>query len=182
MIDCSSTETGAIRDVFEDSVQVLLCHWHIWRAWDSKLKAVTLKCLYGFQTVKLSSCDMKKKKLACAFDKDAATSMAQRSEEEDDMYDYKPFTDDYIWYEAKLKNDHLFRCNCPDGSKLCKHIFLVNRVTNVPYTLRSDVVVETDTTGLNHEELVVTGINFADTTNNSTSDNDLCQELADSID
>ncbi|CEG72415.1 hypothetical protein RMATCC62417_07977 [Rhizopus microsporus] len=108
--------------------------------------------------------------------------MVQCSEEDDDMYDYKPFTDDYIWYEVKLKNGHLFCCNCPDGSKLCKHIFLVNRVTNVPYTLRSDVVVETDTTGLNHEELAVTGINFADTANNSTSDNDICQELADSID
>ncbi|CEI93863.1 hypothetical protein RMCBS344292_08089 [Rhizopus microsporus] len=40
MIDCSSAETAAIRDAFEGSVQILLCHWHIWRAWDSKLKAV----------------------------------------------------------------------------------------------------------------------------------------------
>ncbi|CEG68493.1 hypothetical protein RMATCC62417_04743 [Rhizopus microsporus] len=105
----------------------------------------------------------------------------QRSEDDDDIYDCKPFTDNYIWHEIELKNGHLFRCNCPDDSKLCKHIFLVNRVTDVPYTLHSDVVVEADTTGLNHDELAVTGINFADTTNSSTSDNDICQELADSI-
>ncbi|CEI92687.1 hypothetical protein RMCBS344292_06940 [Rhizopus microsporus] len=136
----------------------------------------TLKCLYGFQTVKLSPSDMKKKGLAYAFDEDTATSMVQRSEDDDDdMYDCKSFTDDYIWYEVEMKNGHLFRCNCPEDSKLCKHIFLVNRVADVPYTLRSDIVVEADTTGLNHEELAVTAINFADTTNNSTSDNDICQ-------
>ncbi|CEG83866.1 hypothetical protein RMATCC62417_17733 [Rhizopus microsporus] len=43
MIDCSSAETAANRDVFEGSVQILLCHWHIWRAWDSKLKAVSIQ-------------------------------------------------------------------------------------------------------------------------------------------
>ncbi|CEG76618.1 hypothetical protein RMATCC62417_11490 [Rhizopus microsporus] len=255
MIDCSSAEIAAIRDVFEGSAQILLCHWHIWRAWDSKLKAVvkelkhthdsqskrkgiraclglmigpvlkknflvyspllklasktktwrpsasfhtnnliesyynqlktfylgrarhsrcdfliyalqetlmidyrqeTLKCLYGFQTVKLSPNDMKKKRLAYALDEDTATSMIQRSEDDDDTYDCKSFTDDYIWYEIELKNGHLFRCNCSDNSKLCKHIFLVNRVADVTYTLRSDIVVDADTTGLNHEELVVT--------------------------
>ncbi|CEI88591.1 hypothetical protein RMCBS344292_02974 [Rhizopus microsporus] len=301
MIDCSSAETAEIRDVFEDSVQILLCHWHIWHASDSKLKAVvkvpknthdsqskrkgiracldlmmgtrpeeeflsistsfetrfkdeeqflayfrtrwlakqelfckvwrpsasfhtnnliesyhnqlktfylgrarcshcdfliytlqetlmidyrqeTLKCLYGFQTVKLSPDDMKKKRLAYAFDEDTATSMVQRSEGDDDMYDCKSFTDDYTWYEIELKNGHLFRCNFPDDSKLCKDIFLVNRVADVPYTPRSDIVVDTDTTGLNHEELAVNGINFVDTINNSASDNDICQELTDSID
>ncbi|CAO3698179.1 unnamed protein product [Rhizopus microsporus] len=83
---------------------------------------------------------MKKKRLAYALDEDTATSMVQRSKDDNDI------------------------------------------VTYVPYTLRSDVVVEADTTGLNHEELAVTGISFADTINNSTSDNGICQELADSID
>ncbi|CEG74645.1 hypothetical protein RMATCC62417_09819 [Rhizopus microsporus] len=105
---------------------------------------------------------MKKKRLAYAFDEDTATSMVQRSEDDDNMYDCKSFTDDYIWYEVELRN--------------------VNRVTDIPYTLRSDIVVEADTIDLNYEELAVTGINFADTTNNSTSDNDICQGLADSID
>ncbi|PHZ09398.1 uncharacterized protein RHIMIDRAFT_262632, partial [Rhizopus microsporus ATCC 52813] len=108
--------------------------------------------------------------------------MVQRSEDDDDTYDCKSFTDDYIWYEIELKNGHLFRCNCPDNLKFCKHIFLVNRVADVPYTLRFDIVVDADTTGLIHEELAITGINFTDTTNDSTSDNDICQELAYSID
>ena len=55
-------------------------------------------------------------------------------------------------------------------------------MADVPYALHSDTVVEADTTGLNHEELAVNGINFTDTTNDSTFDNDICQELADSID
>ncbi|RCH92218.1 hypothetical protein CU097_011627 [Rhizopus azygosporus] len=110
---------------------------------------------------------MKKKRLAYAFDEDTATSMVQRSEDDDNMYDCKSFTDDYIWYEVELRNGHLSR---------------FNRVTDIPYTLRSDIVVEADTIDLNYEELAVTGINFADTTNNSTSDNDICQGLADSID
>ncbi|CEG83513.1 hypothetical protein RMATCC62417_17419 [Rhizopus microsporus] len=141
----------------------------------------TLKCSYGFQTVKLSPNDMKKRRLSYALDEDTATSMIQCSEDNNDTYDCKSFTDDYIWYEIELKNGHLFRYNCPDNSKLCKHIFLINIVADVPYTLRSDIVVDADTTGLSHEELVVTGINFTDI-NDSTSDNDICQELADSID
>ncbi|KAG1141339.1 hypothetical protein G6F36_015709 [Rhizopus arrhizus] len=38
MIDCSPTEIGAIRSVFGDAVQVLLCHWHIKRAWETHIK------------------------------------------------------------------------------------------------------------------------------------------------
>jgi hypothetical protein len=120
--------------------------------------------------------------LAYALDEDIATSMVQRSEEDDDTYDCKSFTDDYSWYEIELKNGHLSRCNYPGNSKPCKHIFLVNRAADVPYTLRSDIAIDADTTGLSHEEIAVTGINFTDTTNDSTSDNDICQELADSID
>ncbi|KAG1042622.1 hypothetical protein G6F43_011853 [Rhizopus delemar] len=38
IIDCSLTEIGAIRSVFGDAVQVLLCHWHIKRAWETHIK------------------------------------------------------------------------------------------------------------------------------------------------
>lgn len=38
MIDCSATEIGAIRSVFGDEVDILLCHWHVWRAWDKNMK------------------------------------------------------------------------------------------------------------------------------------------------
>ncbi|CEP17264.1 hypothetical protein [Parasitella parasitica] len=38
MIDCSPTEIGAIQNVFKNEVQVLLCHWHIKRAWETNIK------------------------------------------------------------------------------------------------------------------------------------------------
>lgn len=38
MIDCSATEIAAIREAFGDSVDILLCHWHIKRAWETHIK------------------------------------------------------------------------------------------------------------------------------------------------
>jgi hypothetical protein len=44
MIDCSATEIAAIRQVFGSDANILLCHWHIKRAWDDKLRTtVSLK-------------------------------------------------------------------------------------------------------------------------------------------
>lgn len=40
MIDCSPTEQMAIRQVFGNSVQILLCHWHIRKAWDDHIRKV----------------------------------------------------------------------------------------------------------------------------------------------
>lgn len=38
MIDCSVTEISAIKEVFPNNVNILLCHWHIKRAWESHIK------------------------------------------------------------------------------------------------------------------------------------------------
>ncbi|SAM02423.1 hypothetical protein [Absidia glauca] len=38
MIDCSAMEMGAIRNAFGGECAILLCHWHIKRAWDTNLK------------------------------------------------------------------------------------------------------------------------------------------------
>ncbi|SAL95413.1 hypothetical protein [Absidia glauca] len=38
MIDCSAAETAAIKEVFGSTVDILLCHWHIKRAWETHLK------------------------------------------------------------------------------------------------------------------------------------------------
>ena len=38
MIDCSPIEINAIWTVFQESVRIFLCHWHIKRAWDKKIK------------------------------------------------------------------------------------------------------------------------------------------------
>jgi hypothetical protein len=39
MIDCSAIEMRAIRDSFGQSVDILLCHWHIKRAWEKRIKS-----------------------------------------------------------------------------------------------------------------------------------------------
>ena len=36
MIDCSATEISALKEVFQNNVSILLCHWHIKRAWEKK--------------------------------------------------------------------------------------------------------------------------------------------------
>ena len=38
MIDCSQTKIAALREVFGESISILLCHWHIKRAWENQLK------------------------------------------------------------------------------------------------------------------------------------------------
>ncbi|OAD68279.1 hypothetical protein PHYBLDRAFT_173285 [Phycomyces blakesleeanus NRRL 1555(-)] len=38
MIDCSPIEIGALEEVFGGSVDTLLCHWHIKRAWEVNVK------------------------------------------------------------------------------------------------------------------------------------------------
>lgn len=40
MIDCSRAEISAIHEVFGPSFNVLLCHWHIKRAWEKHLKSL----------------------------------------------------------------------------------------------------------------------------------------------
>ncbi|KAG2215070.1 hypothetical protein INT45_014325 [Circinella minor] len=40
MIDCSVTEMDAILSMFGTKVQVLVCHWHIRRAWEKKVKEI----------------------------------------------------------------------------------------------------------------------------------------------
>lgn len=38
VIDCSTTEIEALRQAFSGQVDILLCHWHIKRAWEKHLK------------------------------------------------------------------------------------------------------------------------------------------------
>lgn len=55
MIDCSTTEIGAIREVFGGSADVLLCHWHIKRAWDTRIKKDVRPFNYALSLVSLTS-------------------------------------------------------------------------------------------------------------------------------
>ena len=71
------------------------------------------------------------------------------------------------------------------------HIFLVSRVTDIPFTLTSNLVVASTDDGLNDDTLAAVTIDLVDnsidtnTTNittNTSSDYDICLELQGSID
>jgi hypothetical protein len=42
-----------------------------------------------------------------------------------------------IYYDIEVRNGCFYKYSCPDSSKLCKHIFLANRIFQVPFTERS---------------------------------------------
>ncbi|OAD72705.1 hypothetical protein PHYBLDRAFT_146020 [Phycomyces blakesleeanus NRRL 1555(-)] len=46
IIDCSPVEIGALEKVFGQSVQVLLCYWHIKRAWEMHIKKDIKEAFY----------------------------------------------------------------------------------------------------------------------------------------
>lgn len=48
----------------------------------------------------------------------------------------KSFTENDKEYILKIENNRLCFCSCPDLSKICKHMLLVNRITNVPLAVR----------------------------------------------
>jgi hypothetical protein len=52
MIDCSPVEIAAVKEAFGDNVDILLCHWHIKRAWETNLKKLVsineLDCIFIF--------------------------------------------------------------------------------------------------------------------------------------
>lgn len=43
MIDCSAAEIAAIKEAFGSQVSILLCHWHIQRAWEKNMKTMVRK-------------------------------------------------------------------------------------------------------------------------------------------
>ena len=61
MIDCSVTEMDAILSTFGTEVQVLVCHWHIRRAWEKKLNRYVTNLnnfyLYTYTTSEKEGCD-----------------------------------------------------------------------------------------------------------------------------
>ncbi|EIE76341.1 hypothetical protein RO3G_01045 [Rhizopus delemar RA 99-880] len=235
MIDCSPTEIGAIRSVFGDAVQVLLCHWHIKRAWETHIKkdikvdkatkqsenvrsAVraslnsmmyaksceefdlsvslfnikykeytsfvdyfnklwvpkkqnwsqawsqeasfhtnnliesyhnqiksfylgrsrnlrvdhmlylltkvilvdyrqdSIRTYYGFQDAKLAAFEEKKRAKAYEINFDIACSMIEKIDED-------------------VADSCISACSCPDTAKICKHIFLTSRITQIPFSL-----------------------------------------------
>lgn len=63
----------------------------------------------------------------------------------DNLIQCRSFSYDILFYDIGIKDGYLYKCNCPDSLGLCKHIFLTNRITNSPYSLRSFISPPTNT-------------------------------------
>ncbi|ORE22208.1 hypothetical protein BCV71DRAFT_165197, partial [Rhizopus microsporus] len=78
----------------------------------------TIKAAHDFGGFRLTANEEKKGRAAYCIDYDVACSMIEQLEENMDTK------------EGYLKN-----CSCPDQTKMCKHIFLVSRVTKLLFLL-----------------------------------------------
>ncbi|KAI8090488.1 hypothetical protein BDF21DRAFT_411387 [Thamnidium elegans] len=43
--------------------------------------------------------------------------------------------------QTMISQHYLSGCTCPDYNALCKHIFLVSRVTKLPFTFKKDTIM-----------------------------------------
>ncbi|OAD75670.1 hypothetical protein PHYBLDRAFT_64576 [Phycomyces blakesleeanus NRRL 1555(-)] len=209
MIDCSPIEIGAIEEVFGNSINILLCYWHIKRAWEVNLKkhikvqnsthvsniahnsvhavlsnmmhattSVAYDILYNkflvkfgeyenFILIMMQSMEIESyhnqlktfyfgrlislrvdrliyllaKVLTLDYrqESDSDTAMEMVEKLSDTAFTCRSFTIDLIIYNIELQNDFLQNCTCPDTSKLCKHIFLINCMLDIPYSLRQNL-------------------------------------------
>ncbi|ORE07188.1 hypothetical protein BCV72DRAFT_255956 [Rhizopus microsporus var. microsporus] len=76
----------------------------------------TSKAVHAFGEFRLTANEEKKRRAAYCIDYDVACSIVEQLEEND------------------TKEDSLKNCSCPDQTKMCKHIFLVSRVTKLPFS------------------------------------------------
>ncbi|KAL0077471.1 hypothetical protein J3Q64DRAFT_1702862 [Phycomyces blakesleeanus] len=95
------------------------------------------KTLYGFQSVRLICQEEQKRRNTYMLDSNAAIEMVKKLN--DTAFTCRSFTVDLFIYNIELQNDFLKNCTCPDTSKLCKHIFLINRMLDIPYSLRQSL-------------------------------------------
>ncbi|OAD65926.1 hypothetical protein PHYBLDRAFT_175667 [Phycomyces blakesleeanus NRRL 1555(-)] len=268
MIDCSPIEQKAIRDTFGLSVQILLCHWHIKRAWESHVKKVTipnahletknvwaniraalnlimhsnnkadynahwqkfrldygiqfpglmsymevtwepkkkrwvkawrqdavchtnnliesyhnqlksfylgqscgcridkivyvlsqlverdyrqdtLETYFGIKSIRLSVADTERKRKVNVIAIERANGLVEEVEPQElqanKMYSCKSFGEGCeLVYFIKFTT-HLHDCSCPDSARLCKHIFLVSQVFDLPVTVRRNVILDSAT-------------------------------------
>ncbi|ORE11203.1 hypothetical protein BCV72DRAFT_198255 [Rhizopus microsporus var. microsporus] len=56
---------------------------------------------------------------------------------EDNLIQCISFIHDILYHDIEVRNGYLYSCPCPDSFKLCKYIFLVNRIFQVLFTERN---------------------------------------------
>ena len=98
-----------------------------------------VKAMFGFASIRLTKEEEKRKK-AFLIPSDDAFNMVEKLGE---CYQCKSFTYDYIYYDIDFQEGYLQNCSCDDPSKLCKHIFLVHRIFEVPFSLRVPLFLPT---------------------------------------
>ncbi|CAO3645158.1 unnamed protein product [Mucor hiemalis] len=97
---------------------------------------------FGLKAMPLTIEQAKRKKKADAIDLSVAQSMVTLSLENDgSTFFCRSFTDEDTLYKVELDGHQKFieKCNCPDMTYLCKHIFLVSRTQAIPYSDKSAI-------------------------------------------
>ncbi|KAL0092629.1 hypothetical protein J3Q64DRAFT_1695138 [Phycomyces blakesleeanus] len=92
-----------------------------------------VKTLYRFQSVCLTRQEEQKRQNMYMLDSDTTMDMVEKLS--DTAFTCRSFTVDLVVYNIELQNDFLQSCTCSDTSKLCKHIFLVNYMLDIFYSL-----------------------------------------------
>ena len=92
----------------------------------------TIKAAHDFGGFRLTANEEKKGRAVYCIDYDVACSMVEQLEE--NVYQCRSFTEGILFYEMDTKEGFLKNCSCPDQTKMCKHIFLVSRVTKLPFS------------------------------------------------
>ncbi|KAG1178381.1 hypothetical protein G6F71_001855 [Rhizopus microsporus] len=99
----------------------------------------TIKAAHDFGGFRLTANEEKKRRTAYCIDYDFACSIVEQLEE--NVYQCRPFTEDILFYEMDTKEGFLKNYSCPDQTKMCKHIFLVSRITKLPFSPRAPAPV-----------------------------------------
>ena len=99
----------------------------------------TIKAAHDFGGFRLTANEENKGRTAYCIDYDVTCSMVEQLEE--NVYQCRSFTEDILFYEMDTKEGFLKNYSCPDQTKMCKHIFLVSRITKLPFSPRAPAPV-----------------------------------------
>ena len=99
----------------------------------------TIKAAHDFGGFRLTANEENKGRTAYCIDYDVTCSMVEQLEE--NVYQCRSFTEDILFYEMDTKEGFLKNYSCPDQTNICKHIFLVSRVTKLPFSPHAPVPV-----------------------------------------
>ena len=125
---------GRSRSLHVDRLIYLLSQAVALDCWQDKIKAV-----HDFGGFRLTANEENKGRTAYCIDYDVTCSMVEQLEE--NVYQCRSFTEDILFYEMDTKEGFLKNYSCPDQTNICKHIFLVSRVTKLPFSPRASAPV-----------------------------------------